>query len=152
MSIVLDALEKVERERVRPQEAVVLAEATPAPRRRLKPSWVVLISLLVVVNVALLGGLLWFNYPLTDNINVRLGEAQKLRAQLVNRPMTSHVWSKRPASRFILIEGVLIREGESLGEDILLTKITETGIRVSYKGRTYPFSIGELWPDLADVF
>lgn len=152
MSIVLDALEKVERERVRPQDELVKG-AVLGPGIRLQKKWMALISFLVIFNVLLLlGGLLWFNYPFTDSPSLQLGEANQLRTQLVKRPMTSHVWSARTAGRFILIEGKLIREGEALSEHITLKKITETGIQVSYKGRTYSFSIAELWPDLADVF
>ena len=155
MSIVLDALEKAERERIRRHDEVsVGGAATLSPPAKLRRRWVVGLGLLVIINVAVLGTFVWFGGvpPFGDEISLRLGEEQKLKVLLVKKSITSHVWSENPSNRFILIDGQLVREGEAMGEAIVLEEIGEDGIRVSYKDRSYRFSIADLWPDLGDIY
>jgi general secretion pathway protein B len=64
-------------------------------------------------------------------------EAIAQGAQLPDLRLDLHVYSPKPADRFVFINMRKLREGESLPEGIRVEEITPTGAELSYRGKRF---------------
>lgn len=49
--------------------------------------------------------------------------------------LSTHVYSSSPASRNVIINGMRLKEGDRLDSGVKIEEITETGARVSWRGK-----------------
>lgn len=59
---------------------------------------------------------------------------EAVRAQLPALPVTVHVWNPRPAARFIVVNGQIYHEGDTLPHGMRLVSITADGEIVKFEG------------------
>lgn len=57
-----------------------------------------------------------------------------VRAALPPLAVTVHVWNPRPSSRFIIVNGHVYHEGDTLGPQLRLVTVTESGEIVNFRG------------------
>jgi len=57
-----------------------------------------------------------------------------VRAALPPLPVTVHVWNPQPSARFIIVHGQLYHEGDTLGPELRLVAVTESGEIVNFRG------------------
>ncbi|MGH8126900.1 MAG: general secretion pathway protein GspB [Gammaproteobacteria bacterium] len=57
-----------------------------------------------------------------------------VRAALPPLAVTVHVWNPRPSSRFIIVDGHVYHEGDTLGPQLRLVAITQSGQIVDFRG------------------
>jgi len=57
-----------------------------------------------------------------------------VRAALPALPVSVHVWNPQPSARFIIVNGHLYHEGDSLGPELRLVAVTESGEVVNFRG------------------
>ena len=70
-------------------------------------------------------------------INVSADEAIAQGVQLPDLRLDLHVYSPKPADRFVFINMRKLREGESLPEGIHVEEITPSGAVLSYRGKRF---------------
>lgn len=153
MSFVLDALKKAERERLEQQSTLPGAGHRPPQQGRSRIK--IFVVMLVLINVGLVGYLslrsLIPAQPVAQQQTAGQAVPVALKMRMAQMDITSHIWARRPTDRFLLVGKTLMREGDILIEGLQIQTITESGLTVLYEGRVYPFSIAELWPDLASA-
>ncbi len=57
-----------------------------------------------------------------------------VRQELPEISISAHIYSNRPSSRIVNINGHILREGSKINPDILVDEITETGVILKYSG------------------
>jgi general secretion pathway protein B len=60
-----------------------------------------------------------------------------VRERLPNFSMSAHIYDKEPSKRFVLINGLKTREGESSPEDIAVEQILPQGAVLSFEGHRF---------------
>ena len=73
----------------------------------------------------------------------QLSEAEQRFLQTLN--VSLHVYSQEPAQRTVIINGLRVREGQPLGQDLNLLEITTDGIIVSFQEQRVHLSTIEPW-------
>ncbi|KQW43260.1 MULTISPECIES: general secretion pathway protein GspB [unclassified Roseateles] len=68
----------------------------------------------------------------------RLAELpESTRRELPNLAISGSVYSDDPASRFVMVNGEVVREGAKLGADLVLEQIRPRELVLSFKGQRY---------------
>ena len=68
----------------------------------------------------------------------RLSELpESLRRELPRLVISGSVYSDNPASRFVMVNGEVMREGASLGADLVLERIGPRELVLRFKGQRF---------------
>ena len=70
---------------------------------------------------------------------------ESLKAQLPAINVTAHIYAEDAELRMAKINGVVRHEGDSLGPDLRLRSVTETGIILEFRGRAYSVDVIGTW-------
>jgi general secretion pathway protein B len=62
---------------------------------------------------------------------------QSLRQSIPERTISFHVFTQKPATRLVGINGWIFREGREVAPDLLLDGITAAGVVLNYKGNRF---------------
>src|SRR6478736_2724761 len=168
MSFILDALKKSESERHRNSGPVLMDVRIAPPRRRL-PAWAWIIIAVLVANFMVLAWLLWLSpakrsaklqppavaaaaapaapqvaaMPAIDTGS--LPRYQDLVSAGIGLPaiqLNLHVHDAQPASRYVLLNGVKLREGESTPDGLKVLQIVPTGVALEMRGQRFFMNAG----------
>jgi hypothetical protein len=78
----------------------------------------------------------------TVAVSDRLGQ---VIPQLPDIQITAHIFSSDPALRMVNINGVSVREGDFVSNDLIVVEITESGVVMHFEGHAYVMDIVENW-------
>jgi len=82
----------------------------------------------------------------TGNIPNIMGLPANIRSSLPAIHISGHIYDATPASRMVIINDSVRREGRYISDNLMLDEITENGIVLNYSGTLFFMSVFDSWP------